>query len=211
MVNIRPANLQDFAPADPRQFATGHKRRPHLVDNTLAVPCKKCGDPRLVRRHRSSPVHWLLSWFQVYPYQCAKCFCCQLKFMPSLKLLQPLVFAVLLAGNIGLIALKVRSAGASDAAVMPGVTSVGGATAGGLTPFERMMLSRKKQTLRNEDVVLLLSSGAESALVIKMIGMSNGVYDLSPRGVLQLKQAHVDDVVIGAMMDHSLSAESGNQ
>lgn len=74
---------------------------------------------------------------------------------------------------------------------------------GELTPFERMMLARKKQVLKNEDILLLHSSGADRSVLLKMIQTSGAAYDLSPGGVLQLKKAGIDDVVIMAMIDRA--------
>jgi len=98
----------------------------------------------------------------------------------------------------------------AEASVNSGTTRAH-VTSADLTRFERMMLARKQQTLRNDDVIRLLSWGVEPPLVVKMIDSSSGFFDLTRRGVLQLKYANVGVTVIEAMIDRSLLSESGSQ
>ncbi len=173
--------------------------------------CRKCGGSELQRVHRTGLLQWVCSYFCAFPYRCAKCFQRQMLILPSIRLVQPVVLILLLAGNIIPLTIQLWYPKAHAEVV----TEAGGVArrvrTSELTPFERMMLTKKKQTMRNEDVVLLLSSGVDTTLVLKMIRASNGIYDLSPAAVVKLKRSNVDVVVIEAMIDYSQNRELGDQ
>jgi len=198
MLAAQTSPAHDVVPPEcPPSVSTKKHTNPHLVSATsppAGTLCRRCGSRRLERRHRTNPLHWILSHFSVYPFLCVLCFRCQLRFVPPGRPIRP--------------HLTMRRP--AEASVNSGTTRAH-VTSADLTRFERMMLARKQQTLRNDDVIRLLSWGVEPPLVVKMIDSSSGFFDLTRRGVLQLKYANVGVTVIEAMIDRSLLSESGSQ
>jgi len=190
----------------------------HRVYSTYPLRiCNHCLAPRLERRHRRGLWQGLLSLISVFPYKCRNCFRYQYCFVATGQLAQTLIILLLLAtvGVLGSKVLKGMGSGCSaDGANMSEADAAyrARATTGGLTPFEKMMLAKKKQVLRNEDVSALVRSGVERALIIKMIQTSGNVYDLTPQGVMQLKHQGVDETIITSMIDHTTqTAANGGQ
>lgn len=59
------------------------------------------------------------------------------------------------------------------------------------------------EVLTNDTIVMLVKAGLGEGLIISKIKMSQGQYDLSTNGILQLKKDGVGDKIIQAMMEAS--------
>jgi len=67
------------------------------------------------------------------------------------------------------------------------------------------------EVLTNDTIVMLVKAGLGEGLIISKIKMSQGQYDLSTNGILQLKKDGVGDKIIQAMMEASAKPESPEQ
>jgi hypothetical protein len=64
------------------------------------------------------------------------------------------------------------------------------------------------EMLTNKEVVLMTQSGLSKSLIIRKINDSNGDYDTTARGLIELKKAGVTDDVIALMMEKSSLSNS---
>ncbi len=194
----------EAAPSNNVRVKTEKTRRVNIYP--LRV-CPKCNALRLERCSRKGLWQLMLSLFCLFPYKCRGCFQRQFCFIPSAALLRAFWICILVCWT-GLLAWRtVQMANHPASAVATGNFSdpayASRAASGNLTSFERMMLARKRQVMRNEDIVKLVKAGVNPALMITMLRNSDAAFDLSPQGVVILKQSGVEDLIISTMFERS--------
>jgi hypothetical protein len=59
------------------------------------------------------------------------------------------------------------------------------------------------ETLTNAEVIEMSNSGLGKALILQKITSTNGKYDVSVKGLVELKKANVDDEIIEKMLEKS--------
>jgi hypothetical protein len=59
------------------------------------------------------------------------------------------------------------------------------------------------ETLTNAEVIEMSASGLGKALILQKITSTNGKYDVSVKGLVELKKANVDDEIIEKMLEKS--------
>ncbi len=59
------------------------------------------------------------------------------------------------------------------------------------------------ETLTNAEVIEMSASGLGKALILQKIAGTNGKYDVSVKGLVELKKANVDDEIIEKMLEKS--------
>ncbi len=188
------------------------KKRRHATSVFPLRRCEGCNDVRAERQHRKTVMHILASVACFYPYKCRRCMTVGLVFVSSYRL----IFPLLVVAGLSVIphyysayrARVIDRLNQSNALYLAEADSADtvasrGAKATETSPYERMLVNRRKEVLRNEDIVMLAKSGADRALMIRLIMTSTGYYNLSTVGILALKQAGVPDPVIIAMLENS--------
>jgi len=195
--NNSAAFQHEHVPAD------GHK---HSSVYPMRV-CVRCNALRLERCSRKGFWQAFLSFFSFFPYKCRSCFRRQYCFVPSVHLLHSawIFTLVLWTGLLGARTLQMAAKGSSATAAsnMADAAYAGRTSGAGMTSFERLMLARKKQVMRNEDVVQLVHSGVNPALMITIMRNSDAAFDLTPKGVVHLKESGVEDLIISTMFERS--------
>jgi hypothetical protein len=88
---------------------------------------------------------------------------------------------------------------ATSAAVTE-TASMGGV---GMSSFERMVMSRRRQVLRNDDVVGLAHEGISNSLIIALLRDSDAAFDLTPAGIVKLRRAGIEELVITTMLERN--------
>src|SRR5262245_42808351 len=69
--------------------------------------------------------------------------------------------------------------------------------------------SQSDQTLTNDDVIRMVRAQVSTAVIIAAIRDANVRFDLSPTGLIALKDANVGDQIIQAMQDRVRARSSG--
>lgn len=73
----------------------------------------------------------------------------------------------------------------------------------GLACFNFSAAQVQTEILSNSDVVSMVKSGLGTSLIISKIKDSKGAFDVSAQGLVNLKNAGIDDGIIGAMLEKS--------
>ena len=69
--------------------------------------------------------------------------------------------------------------------------------------------NQSRQTLTNDDIIKMVRAQLSTNIILATMDTSNVDFDLSPNGLIALKQAGIDDQMIAAMQARSRSRESG--
>ena len=196
-----PAPLLTTPPcADPPHSTRLRGRFPLLL-------CEKCGQSRLERRSRHGLIAVVFSLAGFFPHKCRKCNAKQY------RLIGPFRLALAVLSTVASLAVVVNSSGvirrlrpepralSSVAPASEDALFASQLASGRVGAFEKLLAARRKQFLHNEDIALLLQSGIEREVVLKLIKASNPAFDISPAGILELRKAGADNAVILAIID----------
>jgi hypothetical protein len=69
--------------------------------------------------------------------------------------------------------------------------------------------NQTRQTLTNDDIIKMVQAQLSTSIILATMDSANVNFDLSPNGLIALKQAGVDDQMIAAMQAKSRARESG--
>jgi ribosomal protein S27AE len=160
--------------------------------------CIKCGAQEFRCRH--SPL--FLRMFSLAPFTCGRCDHRETRFQFSFATLFALLgLAVIAAGTVWLIQnkpwIKTDEAQVNTAEALSKARNAAGA----LSTFEMMMLKKPRGTMDNAAVLQMWKANVGVSVIMQMIRTSNADYDVSPKSVIELKQAGVDQTIILAMID----------
>jgi len=162
--------------------------------------CPRCNAPRLVRHSRKTGWQVFLSFFSIFPFKCHACMKGKYCFVFSWYLLHTLWISLLLGwtGYLAWNKLQIPTRNLYEAASANYTT---GGTA--MTSFEKMVISRKRLVLQNDDIVSLVKAGISDALVLSLLHDSDAAFDLTPVAIVKLKKDGVDESLITAMLQQN--------
>jgi hypothetical protein len=179
---------------------TAFPTRPAAHAPQPADICLRCGVPELRGRSRSL-FHRL---FSLVVYTCDRCDYRQTRLQFSMLTLLALVAAVLVsAGAVYLVRLAKHARSDETSLSTPDALARAQRSAGSLSDYELMMLKKPRTTLDNAAIVRLWKASVGAEVIIQMIRTSNPDYDTSSNGIIELKQAGVDENIILTMIDAS--------
>ncbi len=69
----------------------------------------------------------------------------------------------------------------------------------------------QSETLTNSDVILMTKAGLNKVLIVRKIGDSNGRYDVTAQGLIELKKSGVADDVIALMLERKSANVENSQ
>ncbi len=69
--------------------------------------------------------------------------------------------------------------------------------------FFAVSVFAQTETLTNAEIIEMSASGLGKALILQKITATNGKYDVSVKGLVELKKANVDDEIIEKMLEKS--------
>jgi len=160
--------------------------------------CIKCGAPDF--RCRRSP--FFLRLFSLAPFTCGRCDHRETRFRFSFVSIFAVVgLLVIASGTYWLIQNKPWAK--TDEAQVNTAEALAKArnSVGALSAFEQMMLKKPRGTMDNAAVLEMWKANVGVSVIMQMIRTSNADYDVSPKAVIELKQAGVDQTIILAMID----------
>jgi hypothetical protein len=183
----------------------------HTTSSSAATystkPCTKCGAKELQRKPRKLSQ----KLFALYPYVCLRCSNREIRF--RIKAWGVVRLLILVALPVGAAIVYKASPGlfhkaADDSAQGGGADALARAraTAGGLTAFEQMMITKPRKTMDNATVLKLWQHKVGADVILQLIRTSTPDYDVSASSIIELKDAGVDQSIILAMIDASYTA-----
>jgi hypothetical protein len=169
----------------------------------LPLPCSRCGAWEVQRKPRAL-FHKLSA---IDPYVCARCGKRknQIRLTPGtfigFFLCVALMGATVYLSREGVLFQRGQetSHNASEALAL----TLARSSAGALSPFEQMMIKKPRTSMDNAVVLQLWRAEVDPDIILQLIRTSSAGYDLSPRSVIELKQAGVQKAIILAMIDAS--------